>query len=89
MALTRKASDSTIELQAEALRLIDFDVLRDELRRLGTELHAAGLPSGGLDLIGLFADIMTDEEIDEMVSVIYADRERAMPREVDTTGWVA
>lgn len=89
MARTHVTSDGTMELQAETLRLIDFDVLRDELRRLGTELQVAGLPSGGLGLIGLLGDIMTDGEIDEMVSAIYADRERSMPREVDTTGWVA
>lgn len=89
MARTHVPVDCTTELGAEALHLIDFDVLRDELQRLGAELQAAGLPSGGLNLIGLLGDIVTDEEITEMVSVIYSDRERAMPREVDTTGWVA
>ena len=30
---------------------------------------------------------ITDDEIDEMVEAIYADRERDVPREIDTSDW--
>ena len=43
--------------------------------------------TGGWGLIGLLSDIMTDEEIDEMVEAIYAARERDIPRDIDPSEW--
>ena len=61
----------------------------DELGRLaGRDEAAAGVNDGLSGFIGLFADIMTDDEIDNMVAAIYADRERDVPRAVDISGWI-
>ena len=59
----------------------------EELERLGTDRLPAWRPTGGWGLIGLLSDIMTDEEIDEMVDGIYEDRERDIPRDIDTSDW--
>jgi len=56
----------------------------DDLERLNGE--AAGLPEepkGALALVGLWDGIMTDEEVDEFVAHIYAERERDLGRPVD------
>ena len=89
MTEARSPSGGTTKPEAHAERFVTSNprVLRDELQRLGAELQAAGHPSGGLGLIGLFADVMTDEEIGEMVAAINAGRERLAPREIDTTNW--
>ncbi len=59
----------------------------DELDRLGASRGTRPGMNGGLGLIGLLADYMTDEEIDEMVDRIYEDRRRSLPRPVDTSDW--
>ncbi len=59
----------------------------DELERLGASRGTRPGMDGGLGLIGLLADYMTDEEIDEMVDQIYEDRRRNLPRPVDTSDW--
>lgn len=59
----------------------------DELDRLGASRGIRPGMNGGLGLIGLLADYMTDEEIDEMVDRIYEDRRRNLPRPVDTSDW--
>ncbi len=59
----------------------------EELERLGSDQLPAWRPTGGWGLIGLLSDIMTDEEIDEMVDAIYEDRERDIPRDIDTSDW--
>ena len=59
----------------------------EELERLGTEQATPSGRTGGWGLIGLLSDVMTDEEIDDMVEAIYADRERDVPREIDTSDW--
>ncbi|MXZ46667.1 MAG: type II toxin-antitoxin system Phd/YefM family antitoxin [Chloroflexi bacterium] len=50
-------------------------------------------PSEGNDgltgLIGLFGDLMSDDEIDDMVDAIYEDRARDELREVDSSDWFA
>ena len=58
-----------------------------ELERLGAAQPPPWRPTGGWGLIGLLSDIMTDEEIDDMVDAIYADRERDIPRDIDTSDW--
>ena len=61
----------------------------EELERLESDRLPAWRPTGGWGLIGLLSDIMTDEEIDDMVDAIYADREQDVPRDIDTSDWVA
>ena len=61
----------------------------EELERLEAGRLPAWRPTGGWGLIGLLSDIMTDEEIDDMVDAIYADREQDVPRDIDTSDWVA
>ena len=61
----------------------------EELERLKADRLPAWRPTGGWGLIGLLSDIMTDEEIDDMVDAIYADREQDVPRDIDTSDWVA
>ena len=61
----------------------------EELERLEADRLPAWRPTGGWGLIGLLSDIMTDEEIDDMVDAIYADREQDVPRDIDTSDWVA
>lgn len=49
-----------------------------DLRSLGQPIPAKDEePKGALALVGLFADPVSDEEIDEMIRYIYADRERS------------
>ena len=48
----------------------------EDLERLGEKAAPAERPQGALALRGLWADIMTDEEIDEFVAHIYTERER-------------
>lgn len=63
-------------------------VSMDELEGLEDRKAAPTRQNDGLSgLIGLFSGIMTDEEIDDMVAAIYADRERDVPREIDTSEW--
>ena len=59
----------------------------EELERLEADRLPAWRPTGGWGLIGLLSDVMTDEEIDDMVDAIYADRERDVPRDIDTSDW--
>ena len=55
----------------------------EELERL----EAGPIRTGGWGLIGMWRGILTDDEIDEMVEAIYADRERDIPRDIDTSEW--
>lgn len=55
----------------------------EELERLG----AGDRRTGGWGLIGMWRGILSDDEIDGMVAAIYADRERDVPREIDTSDW--
>lgn len=43
-------------------------------------------PSGALALVGTWADILSDKQIDEMVEHIYSERERDLGRPVDLGG---
>ena len=50
-----------------------------DLERLnGEEVESDEEPKGLLALVGLWADLVTDEEIDDMVAHIYAEREKNM-----------
>ena len=61
----------------------------ERIERIEAQRPVRGDPNDGLSgLIGLFSDLMTDDEIDDMVAAIHADRERDVPREVDTSDWV-
>ena len=60
----------------------------DELERLGDQRPAPKGMTGGLGFIGLWGNTPSDV-IDEMIDHIYAERERDMGREVDTSDWVA
>ena len=55
----------------------------EELERL----ESGARHTGGWGLIGMWRGILTDDEIDEMVEAIYADRERDIPRDIDTSEW--
>ena len=55
----------------------------EELERL----EAGPIRTGGWGLIGMWRGILTNDEIDEMVEAIYADRERDIPRDIDTSEW--
>jgi prevent-host-death family protein len=55
---------------AAIVSIEDFERLDGKPSETGEE------PRGALALVGLWADIMTDEEIDEMVAHIYAEREK-------------
>ena len=59
----------------------------EELERLTAEQPAPSGRTGGWGLIGLLSDVMTDEEIDEMVEAIYEGRERDVPRDINTSEW--
>ena len=60
----------------------------EELDRLEERAAPPARQNDGLTgLIGLFRGVLTDEEIDEMIAEIYADRERDVPREIDTSEW--
>ncbi|MCY4616400.1 MAG: type II toxin-antitoxin system Phd/YefM family antitoxin [Chloroflexi bacterium] len=59
----------------------------EELDRLESQRPAPQGMTGGLGFIGMWRGILTDEEIDDMVDAIYADRENDVPREVDTSDW--
>ena len=48
----------------------------DDLKKLDKATAEAPEPEGALALVGLWADLVTDEEIDEMVAHIYAEREK-------------
>ncbi len=48
----------------------------EELERLGSDQPPERRNDGLSGFIGLFAGLLTDEEIDEMVETIYAGRER-------------
>ena len=48
-------------------------------REASTEPETAR-PGGLLALAGILEGVMTDEEVDEMVAEIYADRRRSKPR---------
>ena len=61
----------------------------DELERMWAARPAVEEMTGGMRLMGLLGDYMTDEEIDDMVADIYADRERNLPREIDLGDWSA
>ncbi len=61
----------------------------EELESLEADRLPAPGRTGGLRLSGMWRGILSDEEIDEMVAAIYADRERDVPREIDTSDWVA
>ena len=61
----------------------------EELERLESDRPPESGRTGGLGLIGMWRGILSDEEIDDMVAAIYADRERDVPREIDTSDWVA
>ena len=61
----------------------------EELERLEADRPPESGRTGGLGLIGMWRGILSDEEIDDMVAAIYADRERDVPREIDTSDWVA
>jgi prevent-host-death family protein len=53
----------------------------DDLARLGRdEPPDPDRPKGLLSLVGLWADLVTDEEMDEMVAHIYAEREKDVGR---------
>ena len=53
----------------------------DDLRKLEpAPAEPTSEPRDFLGLIGAWGDILTDEEIDEMVAHIYAEREKSMPR---------
>ena len=61
----------------------------ERIERIEAQRPGRADPNDGLSgLTGLFSDLMTDDEIDDMVAAIYADRERDVPREVDTSDWV-
>ena len=59
----------------------------EELDRLESQRPTPQGMTGGLGFIGMWRGILTDEEIDDMVDAIYADRENDVPREVDTSDW--
>ena len=60
----------------------------EELERLEAQRPASKGMTGGLGFIGLWGNTPSDV-IDEMIDHIYAERERDMGREVDTSDWVA
>ena len=87
MSETDASRDDSTMPRDEAQRLANAGALKDELQRCGAELQAAGLPSGGLSLIGLFEDVLIDQEIDEFVTSVRGAREDDAPRDVDMAGW--
>jgi prevent-host-death family protein len=52
----------------------------DELERIEELERTAEEPKGALALIGLWADLVTDTEVDEMVAHIYSEREKDQGR---------
>ncbi len=59
--------------------LVNFEDLERMKRAIGEPLE----PKGALALVGLWDGIMTDEEVDEFVAHIYAERERDLGRPVN------
>ena len=59
----------------------------EELERLEAQRPSPQGMTGGLGLIGMWRGVLSDEEIDDMVAAIYADRENDIPREIDTSDW--
>ena len=51
-----------------------------DLERLQDEPHDGSQVSWPLNMIGLFAGLLTDQEVDEMLATIYAARDRDVPR---------
>jgi prevent-host-death family protein len=58
----------------------------EDLRRLeggGEGGETSGRPRGALALVGVWGDLLEDEEIDAMVEDIYSERRRDLGRPVD------
>jgi prevent-host-death family protein len=56
----------------------------DELERLDAETAKLGeAPKGALALVGMWDGIMTDEEVDEFIAHVYAERDRDLGRPVN------
>ena len=65
---------------AALVNVEDLERLQGEL----SEVHEE--PKGFLALAGLWSGIMTDEEVDDFLRVVYDERERDKGRPVDLTG---
>jgi prevent-host-death family protein len=58
-------------------------VSMDDLERLRQEQNTQPRPLGALALVGAWGDILSDEEIDQFIADVYADRERDTGRPVN------
>jgi len=54
-----------------------------DLERIEGDLAPSGKPQGFFALVGAWGDLLADEEIDEMVAHLYAEREEERGRAVE------
>ena len=58
----------------------------DDLTRLQQGQNAAARPAGALALVGAWSEVLSDEEVDQFVADVYAERERDRGRPVNLEG---